>query len=265
MGITKVRANQIFGIIGYPAPYISEITPASIQPSETAIITIKGAFFTPTMTVSVVGHTINVFNFKSNSEILINITAPATEGNYNLTLNNGASVTFSAAIIVSVGIVTVPVKSSYYNITGNIDLETQGFAKVESTAAGGSADFFDFPINANYAFEYKWVKSVLYGGSLNSPTQIIELIDKVDGTSKLGVDIFNNTQWTRFYVNGSVVKNSDTSQNLVVRIERINGVVTFKINGSPQYTASPTITNALKLRVNIRYHDITQMKLIQIP
>jgi len=51
MGITKVRANQIFGISGYPAPYISEITPASIQPSETAIITIKGAFFTPTMTV----------------------------------------------------------------------------------------------------------------------------------------------------------------------------------------------------------------------
>jgi hypothetical protein len=94
---------KLYTIATAPAPYMEVLIPDSTLPSTTTNFTIKGAFFTPTMTVSIVGQTINYITFVSDNLVKVNVTTGATEGLFSVTLNNGISATFNNALSIVLG------------------------------------------------------------------------------------------------------------------------------------------------------------------
>jgi hypothetical protein len=107
MALTRVRASQVRGLTGqYPA-ILSGIEPVSVLPNTTRDIVFYGVFFTPDMTVQVPGQTVNDITFVNTQEIKVNMTAGASEGEYDVILNNGIQSTYSGALIISLGQVSI--------------------------------------------------------------------------------------------------------------------------------------------------------------
>lgn len=85
---------KMYSIATAPAPFLNIVIPDSTLPNTTGNFKLKGAFFTPTMTVVFEGQIVNYFTFISDNEIDVNVTTGATEGNFDITLNNGLSAIF---------------------------------------------------------------------------------------------------------------------------------------------------------------------------
>lgn len=262
---TQVRANQIFGINGLPKPFIYNIFPVSAVPNSSASITIKGAYFTPDMEVLIQNQIVNSVNFISSNEIIVGINTSATEEQVNIILNNGNSYMLENAITISVGTVTVPTFQDYYNISGNINIQTQGEAKPININSGGSAEFFDFPLNGNYALEWKWFNSPLFSSAPSPSVRNMRWIDKVTGEEKLALTVANSGYWTEFFHNNVSQKRSSGGAGKIIRLERIDGTIYFKFDNSLQFTLSgANFPNPLKLQVNVRYRDIKGIRLIEL-
>ena len=75
-----------------PAPFLDPNT-YRVNQNTTSDITITGSFFTPTTTVTIAGQTVNSVTFISDNELLVNVTSNATDGFYDVIVNNGISTT----------------------------------------------------------------------------------------------------------------------------------------------------------------------------
>ncbi len=104
---------KLYSMATMPAPYMEVLIPDSTLPSVTTDFTIKGSFFTPTMTVSIVGQTVNYVTFISDNEVRVNVTTGAAQGSFAVTLNNGLSVTYAAALVIVLGTVYSPVDANW--------------------------------------------------------------------------------------------------------------------------------------------------------
>ena len=130
---------KLFTIATAPAPFLSDLIPESYLPSNTGNVVLKGAFFTPTMTVVITGQTVNYINFISDNEVHANVTTGSAEGAFDVILNNGLSSTFSNALMIVLGTVYKPKTSDWTNITGSLNLDEDGSAKVVVYNTGASA------------------------------------------------------------------------------------------------------------------------------
>ena len=92
------RQEYIEIILGYPAPYFSEITPATLVLNTTVTLNITGSYFTPSMAISLGGVTINNVQFVNNNLITVEVTVESTVGFYDLVLNNGNQIVVSDAV-----------------------------------------------------------------------------------------------------------------------------------------------------------------------
>jgi hypothetical protein len=118
---TDVDGNfRLFTIATSPPPFLEVLVPDSTLPSTTTNFVLKGAFFTPTMTVSIVGQTINYITFVSDNLVKVNVTTGATEGSFAVTLNNGLQAVFPNALFIVLGTVFTPETMDWEAPTGNV-------------------------------------------------------------------------------------------------------------------------------------------------
>lgn len=140
MALTQVRSEQIKGVSGFPKPFFSEINPFFMALSTSATVTITGSFFTPETTFSIGGCTVNSKVFKSSNEVELNITSGATEGDYNITINNGQQTVISNAFTLTQGQVFIPDAVDWANAS-NISLSDNGEVLQSSYGVTGKADW----------------------------------------------------------------------------------------------------------------------------
>jgi hypothetical protein len=152
---TDANGNlRLFTIATSPPPFLEVLIPDSTLPSTTTNFTLKGAFFTPTMTVAIVGQTINYTTFISDNEVDVNVTTSATEGSYAVTLNNGLSATFPNALLIVLGTVFTPTSADFTILSGTADLTEAGNFKKNFQTSDAIAEVYNVPINQN--FQFRW-------------------------------------------------------------------------------------------------------------
>lgn len=136
---TDVNGNlKMYTMAVMPAPFLEILIPDSTLPSTTTNFVLKGAFFTPTMTVVIAGQTINYITFVSDNQVKVNVTTGAAEGSYAVTLNNGISATFNNALLIVLGTVYSPEATDWINISEPINFE-KGKALLKTPYSLGSA------------------------------------------------------------------------------------------------------------------------------
>lgn len=131
-----------------PAPFLDEVITDSYLPSTTGNFILNGAFFTPQMCLTanlnngngilIEGQTINSATFKSDNQIICNVTTGSVEGSFDITLNNGLSVIFSDVLLIVLGTVFTPKDPDWINKTladtsspGEFHIETFGSASIK--------------------------------------------------------------------------------------------------------------------------------------
>lgn len=145
-----------------PPPYLEELIPDSYLPETTGNFRIVGSFFTPTTTVAIEGQTLNYLTFISDNEMLANITTGATEGVFDLIIDNGISVTFPDALLIVLGEVYKPKFSEgdWIDINEPVDLETDGELKVELYDSVGSATLNPANISIQPTIDFRFVFNI---------------------------------------------------------------------------------------------------------
>lgn len=86
---------------GYPAPHFAALSPKKVITGKAGKLIISGSFFTPEMTVTATGITVNQITFISDNQIELEVTAGSILGSFSLTLDNGKSTEVANAIQVS--------------------------------------------------------------------------------------------------------------------------------------------------------------------
>lgn len=139
MSITKIRTEQLRGLMNQYAPIIRTVTPDTAIPSSTVIVTLKGEFFYPDTSFDFIGHIVNSVVFVSTSEVIVSVTTSSSElVESNIVVNNGIESIKEFAFISTSGQVTTPLAADFNNITGNVDI-TDGNVRSASPTTTGTA------------------------------------------------------------------------------------------------------------------------------
>jgi len=171
---------KLYTIATAPAPYLEVLIPDSTLPSTTTNFVLKGAFFTPTMTVSIVGQTINYITFVSDNEVKVNVTTGATEGSYAVTLNNGIQAVFPNALLIVLGTVYTPEIADWVNIVQPIDVQ-KGQALVKTANSIGTAELnFLLDKTKKYSIYFNITKSPLITATAGQKYTTMSIIDTVN-------------------------------------------------------------------------------------
>jgi hypothetical protein len=189
----------------WQAPFLNELIPDTYLPSTTGNFILNGSFFTPNMTVVVEGHTINYKTFISDSRVLINLTTSATEGTYDVTLNNGIEAVFLDRLQVVQGTVYKPVTADW-TLTEPINV-TDSEVNVQTWNSAGTAKWsklFDFTINWSLKMR---IKATPLGNSYPS------------NYDQRNISLKNISDVSRTYVN--FYTQSATSLSLLVSIDGV--------------------------------------------
>jgi len=278
---TDVNGNlKMFTMAIAPAPYLSDLIPDSYLPNNTGNFILKGSFFTPTMTVAIAGQTVNYLTFKSDNEVHANVTTGATEGAFNVTLNNGISATFPNAMLIVVGTVYKPIDTSWENITGTLDVSEPGAFKITLRDAIVSANikssFLAFPalnlgdFTCSFSFKQSPFELAPYDDSTN---QRFELVDATTLTPIYSARYFANGGGFGFenlpvYQNGIGVGGAFNGVALNVidgytySFRRIANIMYFYKDSLLQYTFSYQHSGQMLLKCVAKEVDFRNIKLI---
>lgn len=277
MAITKVRANQIFGYTGIPEPFLNEIIPDSYLPSTTGNFKLKGAFFTPTMTVTTMGGTVNYITFNNDNDIDVNITTGATEGYFSVTLNNGISKTFNNSLLLVLGTVFQPTESSWtVSSTTKPILSTKGEFKTVTRGSQHRANWdkaFDYTKDFRFSFRFK-ASPLGYMAAEASKSPI--LVSNAAGTtfftfrltSALWMYQSSNSDGAQLSYGNNTTPGVWTAKfdNHLITLEYIGGVMRY-YNGDEKTllrTYSNVVDSNLFLKVESKYVDIVDIKYIEL-
>ena len=112
---------------GYPAPHFAYLSPQKLIAGNAGKLTISGSFFTPEITVTATGVTVEQIKFISDNLLELEITAGEILGSFPLTLDNGKSTEVANAITISepllwdfrAGFNQTVVKGNNTNLVGN--------------------------------------------------------------------------------------------------------------------------------------------------
>lgn len=253
-----------------PAPYMEVLIPDSTLPSTTTNFTIKGAFFTPNMTVSIVGQTINYVTFFSDNLIKVNVTTGATEGYFNVTLDNGISRTFNGALLIVLGTVYKPTQSEWIIQSGVPDLSIEGEVHLTTYNSAAQAVWSkEFDYTRNFSVRFKLKPSPFGNPGGNTATHGLELIGATDGLWKyyLGIDPGNGyTGVGSSNGDGGVVpEGSYWLSPTVLEFRNYNGIFFLYSNNGLRKTYATPLSQNLKFRVLLRTWDVVDIKYIELP
>lgn len=276
---------KLYTIATAPAPYMEVLIPDSTLPSTTTNFTIKGAFFTPTMTVSIVGQTINYITFVSDNLIKVNVTTSAAEGSYAVTLNNGLSATFPNALLIVLGTVFSP-KSNEWTTTGAVDVSENDFVKIVTYNSPANAVWSKtIDHTKNFRVNLVFVKSpmgspLIPGNGFTVGSTDIWLVKASDGTEVVGLSSYLENYRVRggiavitpadgvlnyldTYDGGTYPATIDLRETFVYGIRWVNGVLCVYRNSTLVRILTFTLTEPMKLKVKVRLSDVKNIKYIE--
>lgn len=278
---TDANGNlKLYTIATLPAPNLREISPGFYLPSTTGNITIRGSFFTPSMTVSITGQTVNYVTFISDNEVHVNVTTGVAEGLFSVTLNNGLSATFNNILSIVLGTVFTPAESEWTK-TGQIAF-TDGTAITtvyNSIGTGVWSKNIDY--TKNFRIEFKMRRSPLgITNELANENNYISLIKSSDysriisflpyvtsGINRHGLAIKKGAAATEIYFYWYNYPNMPDAysamENMVVSLRWINGVMYVYVNGILRSTLAETINEVGKIKVSVGYSDYINIKYIE--
>jgi hypothetical protein len=260
---TDTNGNlKMYTITTFPPPYLYDLIPDSYLPSNTGNFVLKGAFFTPTMTVVIQGQTVNSITFINDNEVRVNVTTGAAEGTFDITLNNGLQTVISKRFLVVLGTIYIPTPADWINKTGNVDV-SEG-VNVRSTVANTSG-FAEYAVLAKYSKNYRvyfdFVQSSLTTG-VSTRQSYIRLQDNVTGVY-LSVNNWAITQ-TSLYQNSTLVGNY-TSGWTGMYFEKINSTVYLKNSaGIIILTFANVLSNDMRILVNSNTCDVCKIKYVEL-
>lgn len=273
MTTTKPRASQIRGLASQQAPFLADLIPDSNLPNTTSNYVLKGAFFTPDMTVSVEGQTVDIFNFISDNEIRIVVTHGAAEGQFDVTLNNGKESVFQNALLIVNGDVFIPQPNEWNVLSGNPTLDQPGAVQVPNLTSYHQAEWQTI-IDKDDEFSFYWnfrrpdfvVDTYRSGGYPG-----IKIIDSV--TDDVLYEIQNDRNYlARLFENGTAVSqysdgynNMDLFLSRTFRLGYIGGIWRFYVNDvqAYQFANNQVLPNDLNIVINAYQTDIENFKYVR--
>ncbi|WP_281322892.1 hypothetical protein [Flavobacterium aestivum] len=269
---TDVNGNlKMYTIATAPAPYLNELIPDSYLPSTTGNFILKGAFFTPAMTVVINGQTVNYTTFINDNEVHANVTTGAAEGRFNVTLNNGLSATFNNALLIVLGTVYKPILTDWTNLTGSLNVDTIGEAhlKVANNLSTGKWQKL-IPAAQNFKMLFYIDKSPLIAsspvGSFDNRLCLIKVSDSsiVYGAGVYGSNYGNPNFLT--YLNNAYVDFTNYTSGIYpiqCEIRRVSGEVFVYLNGVLQRQFVTQAQVDMYIQVRITSFDITNIKYVE--
>lgn len=265
------------------APFLEELVPETYLPSTTGNFELYGSYFTYSMVeninsangILIEGHTINYATFISSNRIDVNLTTSATEGMYDVTLNNGVSATFNDVLQVVNGTVYQPTINDWTNIVNNLDVTTEGAAKIttyNSTSSGEWLQEFDY--TKDWSVQVRLARSPL--GDVTASAYSSRQFRLLKTSDDYEVFSFNygvesSFARVRFVENGDPYtggylyqvsseptydENFDILAQQVLEMRYTSGVMKFYVDGVLQYTSAVSVTENLKLQVVISKVDV---------
>jgi len=195
------------------------------------------------------------------------------------------SATFTNAILIVLGTVTVPVESNYISIVGTPDITVNGEFKLlqANIFSRGVIDktIWQTPNTADFQISFNWTHSPLYlinssGGGFGSgdTNHYFELLDSTTNALITGFWLNQiSVQYNRFYIyrvgqDGSAILTNftDGSDSFIkskkMSFKRIGGVLGLYINDSIIYSLVTQPTNAMYVRISTKVVDVKNIKLI---
>jgi hypothetical protein len=270
---------KLYTIATAPAPYMEVLIPDSTLPSTTTNFIIKGAFFTPTMTVAITGQTINYIIFVSDNLIKVNVTTGATEGLFAVTLNNGLSATFNNALMIVLGTVFSPLTADWISKTGAITITDSKVETLSYTSVGSAVWNRQLDWTKNFEVRCKPRKTPL-GVPIGYMYSFLQLLNASDNSNKLNLTwnhpanyvqcriIFNAEAYADSISAYSAVSSLDAWNNQIenteIKIRWLNGVFTFWHNGVLKKTFSSGLTQNVILKASVYATDLYDIKYIEL-
>ncbi|MFB9079033.1 hypothetical protein ACFFLS_09955 [Flavobacterium procerum] len=267
--INKVLSVNSAGKLGLytvglmPAPFLEYIVPDNQLPNTTFNVYLHGSFFTPTMTVSIAGQTVNSVIFKSSSLVLINVTTGIEEGLFSITLNNGTSATFPNAMFVILGTVYTPTSENFKILTGSATLDADGIIRTTGRGIKTTADLdYIIPAGQNFRITGKATKSPIYINDItNQNLDYISLVSVNNAMKfKTMISVYATTNNNLNFYQASTGDSRQGFYNNILNgqwyIERIGTTVTVYCNNVLRLTFTDTSNEDLKINLGINFCDL---------
>lgn len=289
MTTTKPRASQIRGLASQQAPFLADLIPDSNLPSSTGDYILKGAFFTPDMTVVFDGgQVVNYVTFINDNEVRVNMTLGAAEGTFGVTLNNGIEAYFDNALLVVLGTVYKPSPADWFNLTGNPNLSDEASIKISAFNELSSAYWNKVvPFNLDWSIRFRYKRSPFGDLESNLREANIALYTVVgdvyqmefqyqaegsQSTTSNGsarghfislADPRVDTGIERRQPDAQYDAYDDLEYN-TIDLRWVGGVLRIYRNGTLGYTASYVFTEDVYIRAIVRRFDLVDIKYIEL-
>lgn len=261
------------------APYLGELIPDSYLPSNTGNFILRGAFFTPTMTVAIEGQTVNFKEFRNSHEVLVNATTGSAEGTFDVTLDNGISKTFPDRLLIALGTVLKPVTADYAIMPVGLTADEEGTIKQVASLTGTMTRVAEglelIPDGADFRITYALQQSPMGYSDWDRTAGVILKNATTDAplwrtmyhysghNALLCLDAANGFDYTNSI--GTFIHTAPVGSTPgdLITIQRVAGVVTFRRpNGTTIATSTTVYTGAVKVDFRVVNADFVNVKVI---
>ena len=269
--------NPFIDTTSLQAPYLEEVRQVSTLPSNPTYFILKGSYFTENMTVVIEGNTITSTLFIDDNTFRVNLTTIATEGSYDLTLdnNNGTgAITYVDKIQIVTGTLYIPSSGEWIDLT-RLDVSQEGAAKITVFQQNGIGIWTqELDYTKDWLFEWKMQETPLGDAGASGNGDYVADLQLINGAGSqvYGAEFRPNptSVLSVYYVNGA---QSDFAAldyadffNTTFTFKYVGGLMTVLWDGVLKDTLTPiTLTENLRLKiicpvmdtVNIKYIDLS--------
>ncbi len=259
------------------APYLDELIPESFQPNATANFRLLGAYFTRNMVVTFGGGAvINFMTFKSDNEVLVNVTTGSEEGSFSVTLDNGTSATFNEVLIITYGEVSIPGPNDFNLLVGAADLSEPGEVKIASDQGMGKVQFFNVPAGQDFQLRFKAKRSPISSSTYTDANDQVSIIEDGQERYRLryayapailfpsqastGINLVQQIPVGNYPYNGAV--NLDAQNEFYY--ERIGTTMYVKMKNVVVAQFNDASVGSIIFEIKVQHFDIGSIKLIKL-
>jgi hypothetical protein len=278
------RGSRLVRTSTLPNPSLEELIPDTYLPSTTGNFILKGSYFTEDMTIVIEGHTYNYIEFVNSGFVRINMITNAIDGFYDVTLNNGGDdVVFDDVLQIANGTVYEPSSLDWENITGGLNVTEGSTPKIpvfNSTATGRWKQEFDF--TKDFTIQFKVKRSPL-GSFLSGEQFFLNLSNVSDGSNNFRLtirkdassttltnrvesdsDVISYVSFSGLYQGIDIPSSFDLMALALFEFKHIDGIMYLYMNGVLYTTFTHTLTENLKLNVDLKTFDVSEIKYIDL-
>ncbi|MTH18281.1 hypothetical protein [Flavobacterium sp. LC2016-01] len=282
---TDANGNlKMYTIPSFPAPYLNTLIADSTLPLNTGKVILKGAFFTPTMTVTITGQTVNYTTFINDNEVHVNVTTGATEGSFDVTLNNGLTSLFPQKMLVVLGNVYNYSPSDFPSLTTAISSVDSNLIVSNVSVVNQAISSKEIDVTKNWRFSFYASVSPYYGNLINNqvPNTGVDafmnlcFLDVTNNALQMRhVFVSNSTSYleagaytpsnTFLFLSSAFPEFWNTHVIIEYRYNVSTRILSSYVNGVIKASATLTIpfTNNLKIRFRTKMLDIFNIKYVE--